>query len=197
MPVTEFLERNAKLFPNDIALVEINPATSSRRHWKDFNLVESSQLFYRSQISWQVFNEKANRCANFLISRGIAKGDNVALIMYNSIDWLPIYFGILKAGAVAVPFNFRYSADEISYCAKLAQVKLIFFGAEFIGRIEAIFNSLNIDFVFVGDNCPSFAIPFFISTASFSGHNPYIPICDSDNAAIYFSSGTTGTGKNG
>ena len=169
MPVTEFLERNANLYPNDIALVEINPATQTRRHWKDFNLVESSQLFYRSQISWQVFNEKANRCANFLISRGIGKGDNVALIMYNSIDWLPIYFGILKAGAVAVPFNFRYSADEISYCANLAQVKLIFFGAEFIGRIEAIFNSLNIDFVFVGDFCPSFALPFFFLTANFSG----------------------------
>ena len=38
----------------------------------------------------------------------------------NCLEWLPIYFGILKAGAVAVPLNFRYTAQEIEYCVKLA-----------------------------------------------------------------------------
>ena len=50
----------------------------------------------------------------------------------------PIYMGILKTGALAVPFNFRYSSDEILYCANLAEVDVLVFGPEFIGRIEAI-----------------------------------------------------------
>ena len=51
--------------------------------------------------------------ANMLLSRGIKKGDRVAILMFNCLEWLPIYFGILKTGAIAVPFNFRFSADEI------------------------------------------------------------------------------------
>jgi len=79
--------------------------------------------------------------------------------MYNSLEWLPIYFGILKAGAIAVPFNFRYSAEEIQYCADLAEVQVLLFGAEFIGRIESIAHKLCHGrlLIYVGDNCPTFA----------------------------------------
>ena len=62
------------------------------------------------------FDVKANRFANLLLARGIQKGDKVAILLMNCIDWLPIYFGILKTGALAVPLNYRYSAEEIQYC---------------------------------------------------------------------------------
>ena len=58
--------------------------------------------------------------------------------MMNCLEWLPIYFGILKTGALAVPLNFRYTADEIKYCLDLAEVDILVFGPEFIGRIEDI-----------------------------------------------------------
>ena len=74
-----------------------------------------------------MFNEKANRFTNMLICRGIKKGDKVDIIMYNCLEWLPIYFGVLKTGAIAVPFNFRYDADEILHCAELAEVDMIVF----------------------------------------------------------------------
>ncbi len=61
----------------------------------------------------------------------------MAISMFNCLEWLPIYFGILKAGAIAVPFNFRYSSEEIQYCADLAEIDILVFGPEFIGRIEA------------------------------------------------------------
>lgn len=120
--VVRFLERNATLYPTETALVELNPAISHRRTWKDASLIESDKNApFRQHISWQVFNEKANRCANFLLNNGIKRGDKIAIILYNCLDWLPIYFGILKTGAIAVPFNFRYTADEILYCANLSQ----------------------------------------------------------------------------
>ncbi len=57
---------------------------------------------YRREITWGVFDEKANRVANMLLSRGVKKGDKVAILLMNCLEWLPIYFGILKAGAIAV-----------------------------------------------------------------------------------------------
>ena len=116
MPVTDFLERNAKLYPNEVALVELNPDEKDTRRtsWKEYELIQPSRFEpYRREITWGVFNEKANRFANLLLSRGIKKGDKVAILMYNCLEWLPIYFGVLKSGAIAVPFNFRYDAEEI------------------------------------------------------------------------------------
>ena len=162
MPVTDFLERNAKLYPNEIALVELNPEMPDKRRltWKDSDLIESTKNApYRREISWAVFDEKANRFANMLINRGIKKSDKVAILMYNCLEWLPIYFGILKAGAIAVPFNFRYDSDELLYCVDLADVDVLVFGFEFIGRIEQIADRLmkNRLLIYVGDGCPDFA----------------------------------------
>ncbi|MBQ6258336.1 MAG: acyl--CoA ligase, partial [Lachnospiraceae bacterium] len=130
MPVTELLKRNAKEYADEIALVELNPKASDekKRSFKEFDLVQQTEdMSYRRQLTWKVFDEKANRVANLLIARGVQKGDKVAILMFNTLEWLPIYFGILKSGAIAVPFNFRYTADEISYCASLAEVKVLFF----------------------------------------------------------------------
>ena len=146
MPVTDLLERNHKLYGDEVALVELNPslADTRRKTWKEYDLVQAtSPVPYRREITWSVFDEKANRVANMLLNRGVQRGDRVAILMFNCLEWLPIYFGILKAGAIAVPFNFRFSADEIQYCADLAEIQVLFFGPEFIGRIEAIEEKLS------------------------------------------------------
>ena len=131
MPVTDYLERNAKLYKDEMALVELNPEEKDTRRitWKEYDLIETSPFApFRREITWGVFDEKANRFANMLIGRGIKKGDKVAILMYNCLEWLPIYFGILKTGALAVPLNFRYAPDEIEYCVKLADADILEFG---------------------------------------------------------------------
>ena len=123
MPITEFLERNAREFGSETALVEINPSVRATglTTWKEYELMQSTgEGPYRQEITWEVFNEKANRVANFLLARGVRKGDKVAILLMNCLDWLPVYFGILKSGALAVPMNFRYSSDEIEYCLNLS-----------------------------------------------------------------------------
>ena len=138
MPITDLLERNSKLYGEEIALVEINPEIqeAQRVTWKEYELIQpTSSVPYRRAITWSVFDEKANRVANMLLGRGIRKGQKVAILLMNCLEWLPIYFGILKAGAIAVPLNFRYTSDEIDYCLKLADVDVLFFGPEFIGRV--------------------------------------------------------------
>ena len=156
MPITDILEKNCRLYGDDVALVEINPEMpeTKRTTWKEFDLIEPSRAaYYRREITWNVFNEKANRFANLLIERGIKKGEKVGILLMNCLEWLPIYFGILKTGALAVPLNFRYSADEIKYCVELAEIDILVFGPEFIGRVEEIADEISKGrlLYFVGD----------------------------------------------
>ena len=200
MPITDILEKNCRLYGDDVALVEINPEMpeTKRTTWKEFDLIEPSRAaYYRREITWNVFNEKAIRFANLLIERGIKKGEKVGILLMNCLEWLPIYFGILKTGALAVPLNFRYSADEIKYCVELAEIDILVFGPEFIGRVEEIADEISKGrlLYFVGDGCPGFAEDYNAHTANCSSQSPKIDVNDDDEAAIYFSSGTTGFPK--
>ena len=201
MPITHYIEKNAELYGNDSALVELNPEVWDTRRitWKDFDLTQPEpNLPYRREISWKIFNEKANRCAHYLLERGIRKGDKVGILMMNCLEWLPVYFGILKTGALAVPLNFRYSSDEIEYCLNLADISVLFFGPEFIGRLEAISDKIISHrlLIYVGEGLtPSFSENYVMSAMNYSSENLNVFLSDDDFAAIYFSSGTTGFPK--
>ncbi len=200
MPITDILEQNCRLYGNDVCLVEINPEQkdSRRRTWREYDLMQPTEApYYRREITWNIFNEKANRFANLLASRGIGKGDKVAILLMNCPEWLPIYFGVLKTGAIAVPLNFRYDSSEIEYCLNLSEADVLLFGPEFIGRVEAVADviSRNRLLFFVGDNCPTFAESYNDLTANFSSSFTSPAISDEDDAVIYYSSGTTGFPK--
>ena len=109
MVITELLEKNAKVLPGEVALVEVNGDEIPDNHttWKEFSLNGAKPGgSYRREMTWKEFDIKANRFANLLLTRGIKRDDKVAILLMNSIEWLPVYFGILKTGAVAVPMNF-------------------------------------------------------------------------------------------
>ncbi|MCR5587566.1 MAG: acyl--CoA ligase [Lachnospiraceae bacterium] len=200
MPITAYLDKNTRLYGDEVALVELNPEEKDNRRvsWKEYDLIQqTSSEPYRREITWNVFDEKANRMANMLLSRGVKKGDKVGILMMNCLEWLPIYFGILKSGAIAVPLNFRYSSDEILYCTDLADVDVLLFGPEFIGRVEAIVDELSKNrlLIYVGEGCPTFAESYRELVADCSSKAPEVPLTNDDYAAIYFSSGTTGFPK--
>lgn len=200
MPIFETLDKNAREFGDEVALVEINPSfePQSRITWRDYSLMQPIPGEpFRREITWNDFKEKANRFANLLLTRGCRKGDKVAILLMNSIEWLPIYFGILKAGAIAVPLNYRYTAEEIKYCLSKADCSIMVFGPEFIGRVEEICDRIpKVQHLFyVGEECPSFADSYDKLIDYCSSHAPEIEITDADDGAIYFSSGTTGFPK--
>ena len=200
MPITELLERNAREYPQDTALVEINPKVMEHAKvtWKEYSLIETNPMNVgRQEITWLQFDKKANRFANLLLSRGIKKGDKVAILLMNCLEWLPIYFGVLKAGAIAVPLNYRYTADEIKYCLELSEADMLVFGPEFIGRVEEICGRIpKVKQIFyVGESCPTFAESYDYLVKFMRSIAPDVEICDEDYGAIYFSSGTTGFPK--
>ena len=200
MIITDFLERNARLYGGECALVEINPSEERDKAttWWDFNLIESaSDAPYRRELSWKDFDRRANRFANLLLSRGLKKGTKVAILLMNCLEWLPIYFGILKAGCIAVPMNFRYSSDEIKYCLELADVEVLIFGPEFVSRMDAIANEIpGVRMCFyVGQDGPGYTEDGIRLMGFCSSSHPPIALEEEDHAAIYFSSGTTGFPK--
>ena len=200
MPITEYLERNARLWPNDVALVEVNPELGAARPttWREYSLIESAPGGkYRREMTWRDFDVKANRFANLLLTRGVKRGDKVAILLMNCLEWLPIYFGILKTGALAVPMNYRYTSDEIKYCMDLSDSSVLIFGPEFTERVQDALPALgNVKHMFfVGSDVPEFADDYSTMVTYCSSVAPAVELTDDDDAAIYFSSGTTGFPK--
>ncbi len=200
MVIADFLERNARLYGGEVALVEVNPSEDRDKAvtWREASLIESAiDAPYRRELTWAEFDRKANCFANLLLSRGFEKGTKVGILLMNSLEWLPIYFGILKAGCIAVPLNFRYSGEEIKYCLDLADCSILVFGPEFIGRLDTVYNQLPKikTMLFVGKDKPDYAEDGIKLMNYCSSQAPDVLLSEDDFAAIYFSSGTTGFPK--
>ena len=200
MPITDFLVRDAKLYPADVALVEVNPQTREEhgRSWREFDLVEPNPAKrYRREMTWREFNDSSNRFAHMLLNAGVVRESKVGVLLMNCLEWLPIYMGVLKTGAIAVPLNYRYTAEEIRSCVDLADVDTLIFGPEFTERVNEVLDQMpNLERIyFVGEECPDYAISYLDHVGHFSHEEPAIEITDDDLGAIYFSSGTTGFPK--
>lgn len=201
MVITDLLERNARLYGDEIALVELSPSEDRDRAvtWREARLIESANpdAPYRRELSWADFDRRANRFANLLLSRGVPRGTKVAMLMMNCLEFLPIYFGILKAGCIVVPLNYRYSSEEIKYCLELSDAEVLVFGPEFVDRMDLISDQLpSIHLMFyVGKNGPDYTEDCLRLMTYCSSSMPPVALDESDYAAIYFSSGTTGFPK--
>ncbi len=181
MPITEILKQNAVKFGNDVALVELDPENAIRK-----------------EITWSEFDKEANRFANYLMSRGIKKDNKVAILMTNSIRWLICYFGVLKTGALSVPLNFRYDTADIKNCLAISEADALVFGGEFIERLEPLKEQISALKVTVCTACeltPDYAVSYCDAIKNASENDPLVPLTDEDDAALYFTSGTTGFPK--
>jgi len=178
--IGEMLARNARMYPNDIALVERIPAEKKR-----------------TTITWREFDERANRYATVLLSRGIKKDSKVIHLMNNSIAWLIVYFGIVRTGAWVVPLNFRFTSDDIQYCSDVAEPDLFVFGEEFGERVGPIREELSSvkHVICVGEKIPPYAESFSQVLAGSPPTPPGVSLTFDDPCGLYFTSGTTGQPK--
>ena len=180
MNIADLVARNARQCPGHIAFVEVRPVSRGRK-----------------ETTWARFDERTSRLANALMERGIGKGQKVALLGRNSIQWLEAFFAILKTGACAVPLNFRFTDEDIRYCGDIAEPKAFIADTEYVDRIDRMRRALKTvtELISMGDDHPPGveSMERMILKASPSGS--HVEIGDEDDCSLYFTSGTTGAPK--
>ncbi len=180
MNTVDLVIRNARIYPDDTAFVEVRPLSKAR-----------------IEITWKQFDERTNSLANALLGRGVKKGDRVFLLGRNSIGWLEAYFSIVKTGAWVNPLNFRFTADDISYCAAAAEPACFFFDDEYANMVFAGRSGLPSvkTFISMGGG----TVGDVENKERLIGENrplpPGVELRDEDECGLYFTSGTTGAPK--
>jgi acyl-CoA synthetase (AMP-forming)/AMP-acid ligase II len=151
----------------------------------------------RRALTYRQFNERVNRLANALLDVGIKKGDIVLSFMRNSIEWMETYFGVIRAGAMVAPLNFRFGGDEIKHVAEVTKPSLMLLEDGLSDVVDAIRSSLPTikHYVCVGEKVKSPMKDYEEFIASYSSAEPNVETLDEDNLGVYFTSGTTGTPK--
>ena len=161
----------------------------------DFGLLHGDKEFLVYESERFTFNEtisKAAQVGNALIAEGIKKGDRVAICMQNNPEFIFSYMGIVGIGAVCVPLNSWWVADEIIYAMEHCDAKVLFGdqkrlkGLDSLNNVKKIITSYTPDEEFLSFND-------FIN--NHSGEWPNIEISRDDHATIYYTSGSTGKPK--
>ena len=83
------------------------------------------------RLTFEELNDRVNRVANMLLDHGIKKGDRVAILMMNSVEFVEVYLATAKIGGVVVPLNWRLVADELEFILKDSGSVVLVFGEEF------------------------------------------------------------------
>ncbi len=102
-------------------------AATAAAHAQDEALVIAGR-----RLTWAELRDNVREVARGLRALGIGRGDHVAVCMGNSLEWVIFFYAAATIGAVTVPVNTRFKADEMAYCLKQADVKLLFITDRFL-----------------------------------------------------------------
>src|SRR5918999_3081531 len=89
------------------------------------------------RFTYREFDAAVNRAANMLAARGVGKGDVVSLLLPNGAEYVVAYFACFKLGALAGPVNSLLKPEEIAYVVGNSEARLLLYGSEFAGQVEA------------------------------------------------------------
>lgn len=144
-----------------------------------------------TETSYARLNESANRVATALIGLGIGPGDHVALCAPNSGDWLAFYFGVLKAGAVAVTLSDQLKKEELSLLVNHSRPKAIFTHDDKLDHLIPLRDRDGLEIII----CPGGDLTFDRLLEKGSGTFRAVDRDRTDTAAILYTGGTTGVPK--
>jgi len=159
--------------------------------------------FKDQNISYNEINRYTNRCANAFKNLGIGKGDKVSIMLLNCPEFLYLWFGLAKCGAVEVPVNTSYKGEFLRHIVDQSDSKILVISHEFLDRLKLIENALKKveKVVVLGDiqkqEVAGFKIPMMSFEEFFNNsEDPVdVKVLPSDALSIIYTSGTTGLSK--
>lgn len=143
------------------------------------------------EITYSEFNDMANRIATGLLALGVRPGDHIGLLAPNSTDWLVFYFGVLKAGAVAVTFSSLLAPDEMVFLINHSKPRFLFSSPEKLHHLESLRGKAGLEKVICPGGDLELRQLMNMGTGSFKG----LDRNRTDTAAVLYTGGTTGTPK--
>ncbi len=179
-------------------------AATAAAHPQDEALVISER-----RLTWAELRDNVREVAQGLRALGIDRGDHVAVCMGNSPEWAIFFYAAASIGAVTVPVNTRFKADEMAYCLKQADVKLLFIAdrflkIDFIAMLRGICPAVDRalpdpalpllrSVVVLGDDVPAGAMRFTDLVAKGAAFDERQPpeVSPDDVLLMQFTSGTT------
>jgi fatty-acyl-CoA synthase len=167
-------------------------------------------IFEDEPVTYRQLNEGINQCVHFLRKRGIKKGDRVALLLLNCVEFLETYFAAAKLGAILVPLNWRMVGPELEYQLNDCGARMLLFHDSFLGSVDLIRTRLKIEqdkFIYLKSGspelpgfelpgCPKWAEDYHELTKDQSIEEPAPDrtVMIDDPLAILYTSGVTGEG---
>lgn len=152
----------------------------------------------RRALTFSEWDERASRLANALLGLGLRRGDRVALLAYNCVEWMELYVAIARAGLVAVPINFRLLGPEVAYIVENCEARALVVQEELRERIEPLRQTLPLEpgcYIHFGAPAPTGWTGYEDLIASASAATPEVTVRPEDPFALMYTSGTTGRPK--
>lgn len=150
-------------------------------------------------LTYRQWNERACRLGNALRGLGLGKGERVAILAYNCVEWLEVYVALAKAGLVAVPINFRLRGDEVEYIVENAEAGAVIVQHDLLDAVEEIRERLSVPagrYIHFGAAAtPAGYRSYEVLIAAASANEPAVPVAPDDAWAFMYTSGTTGKPK--
>lgn len=175
----EIIKINAVKNPNKLAIKDINRSLTNKE-----------------------FDERTNKLANGFLKRGLRKGDKIAVLSNNSIEFMEIYAAAAKAGLIIVPLNFRLLPRDLYWIVRNAEVKVVMIEARFYDITIKSWNLIiefgldSLDHVVIGDIPIAENWTYFEDIVKDGEANyPMIKVDPEDPWILLYTSGTTGRPK--
>ena len=172
-------ETNATKYPDDHCLVSLTGDT-------------------RRELTFREFDDRVSQLARAFADRGVSKGDRVAVYMQNHPETLVTYYAAMKRGALPVPVNHRFKDEEVGYVLRDSGAGLCVFDADARETISTVADRSGTDiqeYLYLGDDVPDFADGFHDTRERASTGRVEVVPDRLDEAALMYTSGTTGKPK--
>ena len=173
MPLGDLLAENIELIPDKVAVV-----------------------YGEKKLTWKELDDRANRLGNALIDLGIKKGEKVAVLMYNQLEFIETLFAMHKTGIAPAPVNYRYVGDEIEYIVGGSDSVALICGDEFLETVHSIQPNLSkVKNVICVGKSTSDMINYEDLLKRYPDTPTNVKVTDADVACVYYTGGTTGMPK--